>query len=96
MDEWYDIAEAEDANAGEPVGCWLEVVKDENGVPLSGYVKAWPFEGPGKYSVPLTNLMCPFASLSSAEIVSRGKGFSSRRITLSARIEQARRAGAPA
>jgi hypothetical protein len=52
MDEWYDIAEAEDANAGEPVGCWLEVVKDENGVPLSGYVKAWPFEGPGKYSVP--------------------------------------------
>jgi hypothetical protein len=52
-DEWYEIAEAEDADAGESEGYWLEVVKDENGVPLSGDVKAWPFDGPGKYSVPL-------------------------------------------
>ena len=52
-DEWYDIAEAEDANAGESEGYWLEVIKDENGVRLSGNVKAWPFDGPGKYCVPV-------------------------------------------
>lgn len=56
-DEWYEIAEAEDADAGESEGYWLEVVKDENGVPLSGDVKAWPFGGPGKCNFPLKSFM---------------------------------------
>lgn len=56
-DEWYEIAEAEDADAAESEGYWLEVVKDENGVPLSDDVKAWPFEGPGKYPAPLTSFI---------------------------------------
>jgi hypothetical protein len=52
-DEWYEIAEAEEDEAGQSAGGWLEVVKDENGVALSGPVKTWPFEGAGKCRIPL-------------------------------------------
>jgi hypothetical protein len=44
-DEWCEIAEAEDTDAGESEGFWIEVARDENGVPL---------EGPGKCSIPIT------------------------------------------
>ena len=53
-DEWYEIAEAEEHETGDSAGDWLEVAKNENGVALSGLVKAWPFEGPGKRPVSLT------------------------------------------
>lgn len=74
-DEWYDIAETEDADAGEHEGYWLEVVKDENGVPLSGDVKAWPFEGPGKYSVPLILCNDHVLTLVVPSSFLEGKGF---------------------
>lgn len=47
QDEWYEIAEAE-AEVGESADEWIEVMKDEDGKPISGPVEAWPFEGPGK------------------------------------------------
>lgn len=52
-DEWYEIAETEVDEAGRSAGGWLDVVKDENGVALSGPVKTWPFEGIGKCRIPL-------------------------------------------
>jgi len=71
-DEWYEIAEAEEDETRGSAGDWLEVAKDENGVALSGPVKAWPFEGPGKRTVPLAFLLY-LSDLGSAGLVSRGK-----------------------
>lgn len=66
----------EEDETGESAGGWLEVAKDENGVALSGPVKAWHFEGPGKRPVPLEILLYS-SDLDSAGLVSPGKDFSS-------------------
>jgi len=46
-DEWYEITEAEDEAKAQTSESseWIEVVKDEKGVPLSGRVKAVPSGG---------------------------------------------------
>ena len=75
-DEWYEIAEVGYDETGKSAGGWLEVAKDDNGVALSGLVKTWPFEGPGKRPVPLAFLFY-LSDLDSAGLVSRGKDFSS-------------------
>jgi hypothetical protein len=92
-DEWYEIAEAGYDETGKSAGGWLEVAKDESGVALSGPVKAWPFEGPGKRPVPLAILLY-LSDLGSAELVSRGKDFSSASSARGTVTSQSRRARA--